>query len=67
MARKKRKVGRPNAGVAKRDRRITLVLTAAEHGKLKTAANEIGVPLYLLARWKLTDHPIPRPPAKKHR
>ena len=61
----KRKVGRPRAGADKRDKRITVVLTTAEYDTLVEQAQAIGVPLFLLSRWLLTGHPIPRPPLAK--
>jgi hypothetical protein len=58
-AKKKRKVGRPAGGPEKRDKRVTIVLTAGEHTKLTAEADALGVPLFLYGRWLLTRHPIP--------
>ncbi len=59
MAAKKRKVGRPRGGKDKREKRLTIVLTEAEHTKLLGEADAIGVPVFLYARWLITRHPIP--------
>jgi hypothetical protein len=55
----KRKVGRPQGGAQKRDKRVTVLLTSAEHTKFVAEAETLGVPLFLYGRWLLTRHPIP--------
>jgi len=55
----KRKVGRPAAGAEARTERVTVVLTKTEHAQLVGWAENLGVPLFLYARWLLTKHPIP--------
>lgn len=64
---KRRKAGRHPTSPEKREHRLTVALTTLEMKKLDAEVKKIGLPRYLLVRWRVTDHPIPRPPIKKRR
>jgi hypothetical protein len=60
-----RKSRQPKTTPEKRQHRLTVTLTTPELKKLEAEVKKIGLPRYLLVRWKITDQPIPRPPIRK--
>ena len=59
-AKRKKRVGRPELGEAKRDKRVVSMLTAAEYDALVARAEEKQIPLFLYVRWLLNERPIPK-------